>query len=114
MATSLSDPASSLRKDGADDAPFRRVLIANRCEIAGRIIRACHELGMEAVAVYSDADASALHVRLADEAVRIGTAAPTDRYLSNERIVEAALRTGAAAGPPGYGLLAERAAFASA
>ena len=74
MATSRSELATapSLRKDGESRAPFRRVLIANRGEIAVRIIRACHEMGMEAIAVYSDADATAAHVRLADRAIRIG------------------------------------------
>ncbi|MEI7743877.1 MAG: biotin carboxylase N-terminal domain-containing protein [Chloroflexota bacterium] len=95
-------------------APFRRVLIANRGEIAVRIIRACHEMGMEAVAVYSDADAQAAHVRLADVAVRLGPPPPSESYLRIDGIVEAALATGAQAIHPGYGFLAERAAFARA
>src|SRR5512132_196616 len=101
MATSRSDPAeaSSLHKDarrglGEREVPFRRVLIANRGEIAVRIIRACHELGMEAVAVYSDADAGSGHVRAADVAIRIGPAPAAESYLRAEAIIEAALRTG--------------------
>ncbi|MEX1168793.1 MAG: biotin carboxylase N-terminal domain-containing protein, partial [Chloroflexota bacterium] len=95
-------------------APFRRVLVANRGEIAVRIIRACHEAGMEAVAIYSDADASARHVRMADVAVRVGPASPTESYLRGDLIVAAALATGAEAVHPGYGFLAERASFARA
>ena len=95
-------------------APFRRVLIANRGEIAVRIIRACHEMGMEAVAVYSDADAGSMHVRQADLAVRLGPPPPTESYLRIDLVIEAALATGADAIHPGYGFLSERAAFARA
>jgi acetyl-CoA carboxylase biotin carboxylase subunit len=92
----------------------KRVLVANRGEIALRVIRACHEEGLEAVAVYSSADRAAAHVRAADRAVEIGAAAPTESYLRADRLVQAALDTGADAIHPGYGFLAERAAFAEA
>jgi len=94
--------------------PFSRVLIANRGEIALRIIRACHEMGMSAVAVYSDADAGAAHVRAADVSVRLGPAPAQDSYLRGELIIAAALATGSEAIHPGYGFLAERASFAEA
>ncbi|MBA3642044.1 MAG: ATP-grasp domain-containing protein, partial [Acidobacteria bacterium] len=94
--------------------PFDRILVANRGEIALRIIRACHEVGAEAVAVYSDADQDARHVRAADVAVRVGPPPAAESYLRATAIIEAALATGAQAIHPGYGFLSENAAFARA
>ncbi|MEP1472387.1 MAG: acetyl/propionyl/methylcrotonyl-CoA carboxylase subunit alpha [Halieaceae bacterium] len=93
---------------------FSKLLIANRGEIACRIIRTAHRLGIATVAVYSDADAEALHVQLADEALHIGGAAARDSYLLGERILEAAHKTHADAIHPGYGFLSENAEFALA
>jgi len=93
---------------------FKKVLIANRGEIALRIIRACRELGVASVAVYSDADARAPHVREADEAIHIGAPPSAESYLKGERIIDAAKRLGAEAIHPGYGFLSEREWFARA
>ena len=101
----------SLRKD---TPAFRRILVANRGEIAVRVIRACRELGIESVAVFSDADAEAVHTRLADVAVNIGPAPAVESYLRIDRIIAAAKQTGAGAIHPGYGFLSEQPEIADA
>ena len=107
----------SLRTDSRDASgtrPFRRILIANRGEIAVRIQRTCRDLGIETIAIFSDADADAAHVRGADVAVRVGPTPAAESYLRGDHIVEAAIAHGAEAVHPGYGFLSERATFAQA
>src|SRR5690349_1048897 len=94
--------------------PIRKVLIANRGEIVCRIAATLHELGIRAIAVYSEADRGALHTRVCDDAVAIGPAEPRGSYLNVDAILAAARDTGADAVHPGYGFLAENAAFAAA
>jgi 3-methylcrotonyl-CoA carboxylase alpha subunit len=90
---------------------FKKILIANRGEIACRVIKTARKMGIRTVAVYSDADRDALHVSMADEAVFIGAAPPRESYLRGEEIIRACKKTGAEAVHPGYGFLSENAGF---
>ena len=92
---------------------FKKILVANRGEIAVRIIRACREMGIETVAVYSEADKDALHTQMADEAVCIGPAKAKDSYLNMENIISAVVLTGSEAVHPGFGFLSENSTFAN-
>src|SRR6266581_571506 len=105
-------PSPAVRE--REEVMFRKILIANRGEIACRVIRTARRMGIATVAVYSEADAEALHVRAADEAVPIGPAPSAESYLRIDRIIDSCRKTGAEAVHPGYGFLSEQPAFAAA
>ena len=94
--------------------PFKKILIANRGEIACRVIKTCNDIGIKTVSIYSDADKEALHVKLADESKPLGGLTPTESYLNIEKIIEIALETKSEAIHPGYGFLSENTDFAKA
>src|SRR5262249_27865608 len=108
------DRLRRFRNDRPRMKPFKKILIANRGEIALRVMRTCRSMGISTIAVFSDADSRALHVRVADEAVHLGAAESRESYLNIEKIIDAASRTGADAIHPGYGFLSESADFAEA